>query len=90
MNRLTATAQGFVAVFDSRMLRFAALFGWRYQMIRLQLRSGLAPLPRLDDLSNLVSGLSVRMETAIKELGERAALAAEMASSFDRRDTGAA
>ena len=78
------------AVHELEMLRFAALFGWRYQMIRLQLRSGLAPLPRLDDLSNLVSGLSVRMETAIKELGERAALAAEMASSFDRRDTGAA
>ena len=78
------------AVHEFERLRLAVLFSWRYQMIRLQLRAGLAPLPRLDSLSDLVSGLSVRMETAIKELGERAALAAEMASSFDRRGTGAA
>jgi len=36
-------------------------------------------------LSDLVSGLSVRMEIAMNELGERAALAAEMASSLDGR-----
>jgi hypothetical protein len=34
-------------------------------------------------LSDLVSGLSVRMEAAMKELGERAA--AELASSINRR-----
>jgi hypothetical protein len=65
-------------------------FGWRYEIIRMQLRAGLAPIPRLDGLSDLVGGLSVRMETAMKELGERAALAAELASSFDRRGSGVA
>lgn len=32
-----------------------------------------------------MSGLSVRMEAAMKELGERAAAAAELASSINRR-----
>jgi len=54
-------------------------------MVRLQLRAGLIPILGLDGLSDLVSGLSVRMETAMNELGERAALAAEMASSLDGR-----
>ena len=36
-------------------------------------------------LSNLVSGYSVRLEEAIRELGERAALVAEMVSTPDRR-----
>lgn len=57
-------------------------FYWRYEWIRMQLRAGLAPLPRLDALSDFVSSISVRMETAMKDLGERAALAAELASSF--------
>jgi hypothetical protein len=65
-------------------------FGWRYEMIRMQLRAGLAPIPRLAGLSDLVSGLNVRMEAAMTELGTRAALAAELASSFDRRGSGVA
>jgi len=45
---------------------------------------------RLDEfvcsnLSNLLSGYSVRLEEAMKELGERAAIVAEMVSSPDRR-----
>lgn len=64
-------------------VRLAAKFTWRYELIRMQLRAGLAPLPRLDALSDFVSSMSVRMETAMKELGERAALAAELASSFN-------
>ena len=54
-------------------------------MVRLQLRAGLVPIPGLDGLSDLVSGLSVRMETAMNELAERAALASQMASSFHGR-----
>jgi argininosuccinate lyase len=45
-------------------------------------------LPQLDGLGDMVSGLSVRMEEAMKELGERAALAAELASSLNRRGLG--
>ncbi len=57
----------------------------RLKMIRWKLLAGFAPVPQLDGLSNLVSGLSVRMEAAMKELGERAAAAAELASSVNRR-----
>lgn len=60
-------------------------FLWRYRMIRMSLWAGFAPLPQLSVLSNLLSGYSVRLEEAMKEMGERAALVAEMVSSPDRR-----
>jgi hypothetical protein len=71
------------AVQEFERLRLTIRFAWRYELLRMQLRAGLAPLPRLDALSDFVSSMSVRMETAIKELGERAALAEELASSFN-------
>jgi len=73
------------AVQEFDRLRLTAKFNWQYQLIRWKLLAGFATLPQLDGLSNLVSGLSVRMEAAMKELGERAALAAELASSLNRR-----
>lgn len=60
-------------------------FLWRYRMIRISVWAGFAPLPQLSDLSNLLSAYSVRLEEAMKEMGERAALVAEMVSSPDRR-----
>jgi hypothetical protein len=73
------------AMQEFERLRLIVKFNSRYRIIRLQLHLGLAPIPRLSRLSDLVSGLSVRMETAMKELGERAALAEELASSLDGR-----
>ena len=66
-------------------LRLRVSFLWRYRVIWLSLRAGFAPLPQLSALSNLLSGYSVRLEEAMKEMGERAALVAEMVSSPDRR-----
>jgi len=77
------------AVHEFERLRLTAKFGLQYQLIRWKLLAGFATLPQLDGLSNLVSGLSVRMEAAMKELGERAALAAELASSMNGRGLGA-
>jgi hypothetical protein len=74
-----------VALHEFERLRLTVMFAWHYQIVRLQLRAGLMPIPGLDGLTDLVSGLSVRMETAMNELGERAALATEMASSLDGR-----
>ena len=74
-----------VTLHEFERVRLTLVFAWHYQMVRLQLRAGLVPIPGLDGLSDLVSGLSVRMETAMNELGERAALASKMASSFDGR-----
>jgi hypothetical protein len=58
-------------------------FSWRYQMIRTGFYYGFLPVPQLNTLSHMVSDLAVRMETSMKELGERAAMAAKIASSFD-------
>jgi hypothetical protein len=73
------------AVQEFERLRLTAKFAWQYQMIRWRLSAGLAPMAQLDGLSALVGGLSVRMDAAMKELGERAAIAAELASSMNRR-----
>jgi hypothetical protein len=73
------------AVDEFERLRLTAKFAWQYQMVRWKLLTGFASPPQLDGLSNLVSGLSVRMEAAMKELGERAAAAAELASTMNRR-----
>jgi len=53
-------------------------FSYRYYLIYFRLVSGVAPLEAIGSLSNLVSGLTIRMETAMSELGERAALGAEL------------
>ena len=58
-------------------------FSWRYQMIRAGLYYGLLPVPQLNSLSHMVSQLAVQMETCLKELGERAAMAVQMASTLD-------
>jgi hypothetical protein len=72
------------AVHEFERIRLTAQFEWQYQVIRWKLLAGIAPMPQLHGLSDLVSGLSVRLEAALKELGERAAAAAELASSVNR------
>jgi hypothetical protein len=66
-------------------LQLGLAFSWRYEMIRMKFFLGFAPLPELGSLSKVVSRLSIRLETATKDLGERAALAAKLASSMDGR-----
>jgi hypothetical protein len=58
-------------------------FSWRYQLIRAGFRYGLLPVPQLNSLSHIVSQLAVQMETSLKELGEQAAMAVQMASTLD-------
>ena len=64
-------------------LRLGLIFSLRYEIIRFKFFFGLAPLPELGSLSDVVSRLSIRLETAMNNLGERAALAAKLASSLD-------
>jgi hypothetical protein len=73
---------------ESERLRLGVQFTLRCQMIRMRLLCGIAALPQLSGLSRMVSRFAVRMETAITELGERAALATELASSLKRRGVG--
>lgn len=73
------------AVHEWERLRLTLRFFWQYEIIRMELLAGFTPLPQLSGLANAVSGLSVRMESTIKELGERAAMASELPSTLDRR-----
>ena len=66
-------------------LRLTVRFFCRYQMVVLGLYAGLLLLTQLGGLSQMVNELAFRMEKAMKELGERAAVAAELASTLNRR-----
>ena len=66
-------------------LQLGLAFSWRYEMIRMKFLLGFAPLPDLGSLSEVVSRLSIRLETTMKDIGERAALAAKLTSSLDGR-----
>jgi hypothetical protein len=66
-------------------LRLGLQFSWRYRLVVLGLYSGWLLLPQISGLSQIVSELATRLECAMKELGERAAVAAELASSLERR-----
>jgi hypothetical protein len=65
-------------------LRLTIRFNWRYQTVLLGLYAGLLFLPQLSGLSQIVGELAFRMECAMKQLGERAAVAAELASTLNR------
>jgi len=74
------------AAHEFERLRLTAKFAWQYQMIRWKLTVGFAPLPQLDGLSELVSGLSVSNGSGrSKSSGSAPRFAAELASSMDRR-----
>ena len=64
-------------------LRLGLTFSLHYELIRIKFVLGFAPLPELGSLSDAVSRLSIRLESAMNNLGERAALAAKLASSLD-------
>ncbi|MGC2528929.1 MAG: hypothetical protein WA639_14355 [Candidatus Acidiferrum sp.] len=66
--------------------RMGLVFSVRYEMVRVKFLLGFSALPELGSLSEVVSRLSIRVEATMKDLGERAALAAKLTSSFDGRD----
>jgi hypothetical protein len=71
-------------------LRLSMRFFWRYHSVQFGLYAGLLWLPQLSALSQMVAELARRMESAMKDLGERAAVAAELASTLNRRGLGVA
>lgn len=68
---------------ELQSLRLQMGFSYRYHLIYARLRLGIAPSNALANLSNMLSALTVRMEAAISELGERAALGSELSSYND-------
>ena len=73
------------AAHEVERIRLSMRFFLRYHSVRFGLYAGLLWLPQLSVLSQMVSELAFRMESAMKQLGERAAVAAELASTLNRR-----
>jgi hypothetical protein len=69
--------------YEFERLRLSLQFSWRYRLAALY--SGPRSLQLISNLSQMVGELAARMEWTMQELGERAALAAELSSSLDRR-----
>jgi hypothetical protein len=65
--------------FERAQLSFEFLA--HYYAIRLAFGWGFVPIAQLSQLSQLVSQLSIQMETAMKEFSERAAMAVQTGSS---------
>jgi hypothetical protein len=82
---IASMSQQVGAAQELERLQLGLAFSWRYEMIRIKFLLGFAPLPELGSLSEVISRLSIRLETAMNDLGERAALAAKLASSLDGR-----
>jgi hypothetical protein len=66
-------------------LRLGVTFALRYEMVRITFLLGFAPLPALGSLSEVVGRLAIRLETTMRDLGERSALAAKLVSPLDGR-----
>jgi hypothetical protein len=69
-------------------LRLQIEFFCRHYLIYFRVLLEIAPSSAIGNLSDMVSALTVRMEKAISELGERAAMAAEL-SPYNERGMGA-
>ena len=75
---VAAMSPNLVVAQEVQGLRLNLEFSYRYYLIYFRLVSGVGPLKAIGSLSNMVSALTIRMETAMSELGERAALGAEL------------
>lgn len=66
-------------------LRLTVLFMIRYGLVVTGLHVGWLLMPQLGSLIHMVSELALRMEASMRELGERAMVAIEVASTLNRR-----
>lgn len=81
MARLVTVMSPSIAVAQELQgVRLNVEFSIRYRIIYFRLLADIAPVSAINNMSNLISSLTVRMETAISSLGEGAALAAELGS----------
>ena len=71
---------------ERAQLRFEFLV--RYFAVRVAFGWGFVPIAQLSQLSQMVSELSIQMETSMKEFGERAAMAMRSASPLDGNGAG--
>jgi len=60
-------------------LRLSLIFRWRLQLVKVRLLIGLIPQPQIMTLGQMAASLAMQLEITMAKLGERAALAAELA-----------
>jgi hypothetical protein len=65
-------------------IRLSIMFRWRFQMIKVRLLIGITPQPQLVALWQMASSMAMQMEQTMAKLGERAALAAELALQSEK------
>jgi hypothetical protein len=65
-------------------LRLSIVFRFRYQIVRLGLLVGSVRVPQVTMLGQMATTLAIQMEESMSRLGERAALAAELALQSDQ------
>jgi len=63
--------------------RLSVIFRWRFQKAKLRVRIGSISPFEVTSLGQMATSLAVQMEEAMAKLGERAALAAELALQSD-------
>jgi len=81
---ITVLSPEIAASHEFERLRLSVRFSWRYRIVLLGLYAGHLLMPQLSGLSQIVGELSFRMESAMEDLGERASVAAELASTLNR------
>jgi hypothetical protein len=69
------------AMQEFERLKLTSQFAWRYQLARMSLKLGHAPLPALRDICDVVGGLSLRLDIAMNDLSERTAANLQLPSS---------
>lgn len=70
---------------EAERVWLALRFEYRYQFVRAMLHLRASPVPQLERMTEIVGVLSRRLDAAMAEMGERAVLALETASTAERR-----
>ena len=70
--------------YEYERLRLSILFRVRFQLVKMHFLFGDVAMLQLASLGQMVTSLAIRMETAMVTLGERAALAADLALQSDQ------
>jgi hypothetical protein len=65
-------------------LRLSIIFSVRYQLVKIFLLMGSLEMPQITTLGQMAASLAIQIEQEMAGLGERAALAAELALHSDR------
>jgi hypothetical protein len=78
-NVIAKMSQKVGAAQEIERFRLILIFYARYELIRFKFQFGFTPVPELGSLSDFVSSLALRLDIAMRELGERAALTSSQA-----------